>query len=95
MSADFESNIYYKTPEKPFTSDKYYLFTGWDKSLMNIQTDLAVYPVYEEFDRHFAVNSDTSTSLIHALPPIEDVTYGHYAHRSALSELPPQVSLIR
>ena len=62
---------------------------------MNIQTDLAVYPVYEEFDRHFAVKSDTSTSLINAVPPIEDVIYGHYAHRSALSELPPQVSLIR
>ena len=62
---------------------------------MNIQTDLAVYPVYEEFDRHFAVKSDTSTSLINALPQIEDVTYGHYAHRSALSELPPQVTLVR
>ena len=62
---------------------------------MNIQTDLAVYPVYEEHDRHFTVKSDTSTSLISALPPIEDVTYGHYAHRSALSELPPQVTLIR
>ena len=62
---------------------------------MNIQTDLEVYPVYEECDRHFAVESDTRTSLINALPPIEDVTYGHYAHRSALSELPPQVSLVR
>lgn len=62
---------------------------------MNIQTDLAVHPVYEEFDRHFAVKSDTSTSLISTLPPVEDVTCGHYAHRSALSELPPQVSLVR
>ena len=62
---------------------------------MNIQTDLAVYPVYEEFDRHFAVKFDTSTSLITSMPKVEDVTYGHYAHRSALSELPPQVSLVR
>ena len=62
---------------------------------MNIQTDLKVYPVYEEHDRHFAVESDTRTSLINAVPPIEDVTYGHYAHRSALSELPPQVTLVR
>ena len=62
---------------------------------MNIQTDLKVYPVYEEHDRHFAVESDTRTSLITSMPKIEDVVYGHYAHRSALSELPPQVSLIR
>lgn len=62
---------------------------------MNIQTDLKVYPVYEEHDRHFAVESDTRTSLITSMPKIEDVVYGHYAHRSALSELPPQVSLVR
>ena len=62
---------------------------------MNIQTDLEVYPVYEEHDRHFAVESDTRTSLITSMPRVEDVTYGHYAHRSALSELPSQVSLVR
>ena len=62
---------------------------------MNIQTDLEVYPVYEERDRHFAVESDTRTSLITSMPRVEDVVYGHYAHRSALSELPPQVTLIR
>ena len=62
---------------------------------MNIQTDLEVYPVYEEHDRHFAVESDTRTSLITSMPRVEDVIYGHYAHRSALSELPPQVSLVR
>lgn len=52
QSASYSGTI---TPSKPQTDIHYYTWTGWDKNLSEVYSDLDVYPTFDENLRSFAV----------------------------------------
>ena len=53
-----ETAVFTKTnPTKAYTSDKHYTFTGWDKTLTNVTSDMTVNPVFKEDNHTFKYTS--------------------------------------
>ena len=93
LGTDFIAKKFYYTPNKATSKSLYYNFINWDTSFVDVQTDLNIKPLYEVYDRHFVVTSNTDTLIITAVPRKEEVVYGQHAHRSALENIPEKVYL--
>ena len=64
------------TPTKQSTAQHYYVFNSWDKSLENIQADMTVNAIYDEFVQKYKVVFNTQSSVITVDPKEIELYYG-------------------
>ena len=78
-------------PTKTAVQQYYYTFNSWDKSYLNIQTDLDIYAVFDQHLQVYRVTFDPKSSVILVDPSYEDIEYGSLAKAPSLSGIPEQV----
>ena len=86
-----------KTPEIPTkasTQEHYYVFSHWDKPFDNIQTDLDINAVYDEFIQQYTVTFDTGSALINVIPMASTVDYGSLIEAPELQNIPENVTFL-
>ena len=83
-NANNPSNI----PTKAKTTNNVYVFTGWDKSLNNIQEDTQINALFKEVDRYYEVTFVDSN--YNQIGDVQTVEYGYSATAPIAPELEPE-----
>ncbi len=73
-------------PHRAPTEQFYYTFNSWDKSYLNVVTDLDVNAIYDEHIQIYHVIFDTRSDLIAVEPENIDVQYGELIPEPTIDE---------